>query len=520
MNTPIIPPAMNPGDDPLFSHALDHLEIGVVIADAQQPDYPVIYINTAFERLTGYSQDDILGRNCRLLQGIDLDQPDLDRVRQALVQGQPCRVTLRNYRKDNSLFWSDLRLMPIRNADGQVSHFIGYMNDISASLTPEAPRVPAAASSSESEERYRMISELGSDYAYALVWNADQTGYIDWVTHAGENITGYTLEELNQRGGLAALVLPEDLPVTQRGRMQVVQGLQHTMEFRIRARDGQVRWLRHHSKPIWNTEENRVVRVYCAAQDITDQKQAEAERLEAERLRVMMEREAETITFREKFISMVSHEFRTPLTGIVTGVRTLLNYEDRLSPQHRRTILERLDVQSQYMTALVNDVLTIKSARAGHLPFEPALGDAGALCRRVIDALQHALPQYPHTYSLDLPVDLPPLMIDERLLTHILMNLVGNAAKYSPAEADINVRLRHAPGWLHLEIHDFGIGIPPEALEHLFEPFYRADNARQHQGAGLGLTIVEACVAAWNGQIRCDSVLSQGTTFYVDLPVT
>lgn len=104
---------------------------GIVITDARQPDLPIIYVNPAFEQMTGYSAAEVLGQNCRFLQGSDRDQPNLNPVRTALQQGTNCSVTLRNYRKDGSLFWNELNISPIEDDSGNVTHFIGIQTDIS-----------------------------------------------------------------------------------------------------------------------------------------------------------------------------------------------------------------------------------------------------------------------------------------------------------------------------------------------------------------------------------------------------
>ncbi len=103
---------------------------GIVIADAREPDLPIIYINPAFERLTGYSAAEVVGRNCRFLQGKDTDQPAIDELRAALREGKSCTVVLSNYRKDGTHFWNELTISPIYDAQGNVTHFVGIQMDI------------------------------------------------------------------------------------------------------------------------------------------------------------------------------------------------------------------------------------------------------------------------------------------------------------------------------------------------------------------------------------------------------
>lgn len=114
---------------------------GIVIADARKPDMPITYVNPAFERLTGYSSEEVVGRNCRFLQGNDTDQPALQELRKALRDGKGCKVVLANYRKDGTGFWNELSISPIYDADGNLTHFVGIQSDITErKLAQEALR--------------------------------------------------------------------------------------------------------------------------------------------------------------------------------------------------------------------------------------------------------------------------------------------------------------------------------------------------------------------------------------------
>lgn len=115
----------------LREQAIDASNAGITIADARQPDFPLIAVNHAFEAITGYNREEVLGKNCRFLQGEDTHQPELTTLRKAIENGLPGRVTLRNYRKDGTPFWNELFIAPIYNHDGQLTHYVGVQNDIS-----------------------------------------------------------------------------------------------------------------------------------------------------------------------------------------------------------------------------------------------------------------------------------------------------------------------------------------------------------------------------------------------------
>src|SRR5215211_5792413 len=121
----------------LLERAVTASTNSIVISDPNQPDDPIVYVNPAFERTTGYAAEEVLGRNCRLLQGEDRDQPALGELRSALGEGRQCTVVLRNYRKDGTLFWNELSIYPVRDEQGRMTNFVGVQNDITERIRAE-----------------------------------------------------------------------------------------------------------------------------------------------------------------------------------------------------------------------------------------------------------------------------------------------------------------------------------------------------------------------------------------------
>ena len=116
----------------LLAKAVDQSVYGIIIADARKPDLPLVYVNVGFEKMTGYSSREVLGKNCRFLQGEDRMQPSIEVVREAVKNGESCVVMLRNFRKDGSLFWNEFNMSPVRDNGGVVTHFIGVLKDVTA----------------------------------------------------------------------------------------------------------------------------------------------------------------------------------------------------------------------------------------------------------------------------------------------------------------------------------------------------------------------------------------------------
>ena len=114
----------------VLERAVESTRTGVLITDPNRPDNPIVYANPAFERITGYSAEEVLGRNCRFLQRHDRDQPALEEVRSAIREGRDCRVIVRNYRKEGALFWPELSISPVRDDQGRITHFVGIQDDV------------------------------------------------------------------------------------------------------------------------------------------------------------------------------------------------------------------------------------------------------------------------------------------------------------------------------------------------------------------------------------------------------
>lgn len=150
----------------LLNQAVDSASVGVIITDPQQPDNPVIFVNPYFEKLTGYSEKEVLGKNCRFLQGNDTTQPNLKKVRNAINKGRSCNAVLRNYRKDGSLFYNELTLSPVKDADHNVTHFLGIQKDVTAQIEAEKKLMQLLE---EKEDRFSAYMQQATE----CIWRID-----------------------------------------------------------------------------------------------------------------------------------------------------------------------------------------------------------------------------------------------------------------------------------------------------------------------------------------------------------
>lgn len=364
----------------LRDEAIASVGSGVTIADARLPGLPLIYVNRGFERITGYSAEEAVGRSCRFLQANDRDQKQLDVLRNALRTGQPCNVRLRNYRKDGALFWNELHISPVRTAAGELTHFVGIQLDVT-------DRVLDRARLEDSEKRVRLA----------------------------------------------------------------------------------------------------------------------------------LEKEKQLNEIKTRFIRMVSHEFRTPMTGIGASAGFLRDHGDSVTREKRQRHFANIENALQRMNGMLDDVLFVSRTEADKVPFHPKPLRIGAYCENVFEELSAIHGDRRIKFAATLP-PAATYLLDEALLNQILYNLLSNAIKYSPPDEPVWLSVSAEGEHLMLTVEDHGIGIPEADRKSLFEPFHRAANVGTIQGTGLGLHIARRSAELHSGSIRLCPEVDKGSRFEVILP--
>jgi PAS domain S-box-containing protein len=242
----------------------------------------------------------------------------------------------------------------------------------------------------------------------------------------------------------------------------------------------------------------------------------EQKRLE-ETIRRALEDATELSELKSRFISMISHEFRTPLATILSSSELVKRYHQRLSAEKRDAHLSTIMTQVHHMTEMLNNVLTISRAEKVGLPFSPRQMEVKPFCEALMEEIQLS---YDSTHQMQLSVQdkCQAIHADETLLRQILANLLSNAVKYSPPDSCIRLDIDCGEAGVMLRVQDEGMGIPEEAQKHLFQDFFRAKNVEIISGTGLGLAIVKRAVEAHHGTITFESAVGKGTTFCVTLP--
>jgi PAS domain S-box-containing protein len=216
------------------------------------------------------------------------------------------------------------------------------------------------------------------------------------------------------------------------------------------------------------------------------------------------------------FVSMISHEFRTPLT-VVQSASDLLQLSHPPTEDSEKCF-QQIYTAIEYMVTLLDDLLLFSTIESGKLRFQPDYFSLSDLCSRLIEEFQMMIGAE-HTLTLSQPNQAQVIWGDPKLFRQILTNLLANAIKYSPNGGKVSVLIDYQGNHAILRVKDEGIGIPEDALDRLFEQFYRARNVGDIPGSGLGLAIVQQCVDSHGGKIVVDSEVGIGTTITIAFPL-
>ena len=244
---------------------------------------------------------------------------------------------------------------------------------------------------------------------------------------------------------------------------------------------------------------------------------AQRKHLESELL-LALEKERELNELKSRIVATVSHEYRTPLTTILSSTEMLQQYGYRWTEEKKQKHFQRIQASVKYLTKLVNDVLFVNQAEAESLEFNPVPLDVEQVAFRLVEEFHHQSVGQ-HTISFECQGVSTNLLLDERLIESMLRNLLSNAIKYSPQGSQVLFELVLERDAVVFRISDQGIGIPSADQTKLFNAFFRGSNVGTTPGVGLGLLIVKECVDLHGGEIVVESRVGVGTKFTVTLPL-
>ena len=230
-----------------------------------------------------------------------------------------------------------------------------------------------------------------------------------------------------------------------------------------------------------------------------------------------LQKEKELNELKSRFVTIASHEFRTPLSTVLSSASLIGKYKLTEDDDKRQKHVNRIKSAVSNLTAILNDFLSLSRIEEGKIYNVPTSFELMPFTTEIIDEMQGYIKvgqqiHYQHHGSPDL------VTLDKQLLKNIALNLLSNASKYSGEGKNIYLTTEIASDYVRVKVQDEGIGIPDADQAHLFTPFFRAQNAANYEGTGLGLNIVKRYVDIMNGSLQCSSELNKGTTFTVQFP--
>ncbi len=357
----------------------------------------------------------------------------------------------------------------------------------------------------ESQAKLNSLIQNSSDIIAIL----DSNGTIKYKSPSTQEILGLSPEELEGQNHFD-LIHPDDC---QEARNSFQIGLKspgktQVSVYRFRHRDGSWRYLETKS----NFINHGLDQIVINSRDITERKQAEEE------IQKALEKERDLIELKSRFVSMVSHEIRSPLNVILASTQILERYGEKWSNEKKTEFFSRIKEAVRKMTELLNDVLLLGKVEFGRKDFNPIPVNLAQFCNELVTEIKMSAGGKHEIKFVNQSQD-TNAYVDKKLLRHILSNLLSNAIKYSPQGSKVNIELSCQDAEAIFAIQDEGIGIPLEEQSKLFESFYRASNAKNIPGTGLGLSVVKQSVDIHGGKIAVNSKTGVGTTFTVTLPI-
>ncbi|GAB3028294.1 PAS domain-containing protein [Spirosoma pulveris] len=459
------------------------------------------YLNPAWQEITGFSREESIG-NIFLDYLLPEDKARTYALFEPLITRQQpnSRHVVRCIHKKGGYRWVDVFVQITVNEQNEVTGTTGTLTDITE-------RKKAEQALQESEQRFRQIAE-----------NVDQIFWITdirefrflYVNPAYEKLSGVSAEELYADTlSFTKMVVEEDRAALFAAFNE--PNTDNILQFRVYHRNGSIRWLSARRFTI-NNEEGIPTRRIGVATDIT--MAMEKEQILEETLR----KERTLNALKSQFIATASHEFRTPLASIISSIELVRYYANQHQPYSVTPLINKhsdtISKQVMALDELIADTLTISKIEEGNVKAQLESTDIVALIEEVI-SLNFASREDKRSVEFEVTGHVVPVRIDRKLMTHVFMNLLSNAFKFSAKNPRLGVRF--AQQVVTITVCDQGLGIPKKDLPHLFRKFFRAGNVSHVKGTGLGLAICQEYINLQQGLLEVDSTEGVGTTFTITL---
>ena len=449
-----------------------------------RPDGWLDYYNKKWYEFTGFEH----GMNADAARSEILHPDDVEVCRQTWYEsvrtGKPYHIEYRfkNRKKPGEYCWYLGRALPIYNSEGMIVKWYGTCTDINDQKEIETLL-------KESEKRFRRMADSVPQH----VWTAKADGGLDYVNQRAINYFGKSAEEIIGEKKFES-IHPEDVPVVLEKWTNCLKTNEpFQVEYRLKDKNNTYRWYLGRATPYFNKYNE--VKWFGTNTDIQEKKYEEQKK--------------------DEFISIASHELKTPITSLKGVVFILKEILDEFKISKAVKLLDTMDNQLIKLTKLVTDLLDVNNIEDQQLKLDKADFEFSGLIKETVDSVQHMSPKH------ILVIESNEKLIyngDKLRLEQVITNLLTNAVKYSPDGKKVIIRYEVSDENIVVSVVDFGIGIKRENIDKLFERFYRVNNSLRFGGLGLGLYISANIIKAHNGSFWIESEVDKGSSFYFLLP--
>ncbi|HEX8906613.1 MAG TPA: PAS domain-containing sensor histidine kinase [Longimicrobiaceae bacterium] len=474
---------------------------------ALDPAGNILSWNAGARRLKGYTREEILGKNFSIFYPPDdlaAGKPEWEletAARDGRLEDEGWRV-----RKDGTRFWANVVITALRDPSGAL---VGYAK-VTRDLTD---RRRADEALRQSEERFRLLVHSVKDYAIFLL---DPEGFITSWNEGAQRIKQYSEAEIVGRH--FSLFYPPEDPGKPARMLEAArsEGRVEDEGWRVR-KDGTRFWADVVITALRDAK-GELIGFAKVTRDLTDRREAELRSLEA--VRRAAEAEAASLA-KSQFLATMSHELRTPLNAIGGYVELLeLGIGGPVTPE-QRGYLAKVQRSQRHLLGIINDLLNFSRVEAGQVEYERVR----VPLRQSVDAIVQMLEPQAREKGVELAVGACPAGLaalgDPGKVDQVLLNLCSNALKFTPAGGRVEMACERRGGQVAVRVSDTGVGVPPDQLERIFEPFVQLgrDLSSAHEGTGLGLAISRDLARGMGGDLTVQSEPGKGSTFTLTLPV-
>ncbi|NQX31071.1 PAS domain-containing protein [Pedobacter boryungensis] len=484
---------------------MDATNTGIVITDNGLPDNPIIYCNPAFEKISGYSRNEIIGHNCRFLQGKDRTQQQRQTIANAIANGEPCNVEIRNYTKTGKLFWNELYISPVKDESGKVTHFIGVQNDVSSRKKSQLELEMANSEMEKTIEQRTQLYKESQEYLTSIVETIRESLVVmdkEYKILSANNHFLHTFKvSLNETKGKLLFELGNgqwDIPELRKMMEEILPTNNPVLDYEVEHE------FPHIGKKLMLLNAHRIELegqykdwILLAIEDITER-------------RAIQQR-------KDDFLSIASHELKTPLTTIVGYMQMM----ERLMPENAtdkfKNVVEKTGRYVQRLNQLLSELLDVSRIQTGNIELHREPFDFDRMVVETIEGMRGASPD--RTIELSGKTEIF-YNGDESHLIQVLNNLLSNAIKYSPAKSTVGVQISKISDFLRVSVSDQGMGIATDDQAKVFDRFYRVGEVqRDYPGMGIGLYICQQIISNHGGTIWVESEKGRGSVFNFTLPI-